>query len=72
MVYKRIHKGGRPMKVGWYDRVLLKNGRKGCVIEIYKHEDGDGYEIELCKEPDNSETVVVTIDEIEKVIRRNN
>lgn len=56
------------MKVDWYDEVRLKDGREGCVIEIYKHPDGDGYEIELSPEPDNSETVVVTIDDIEEVI----
>lgn len=59
------------MKIDWYDDVLLKDGRKGCVIEIYKHSEGDGYEIELCPEPDNSETVVVKRDDIEKVTRKN-
>lgn len=57
------------MKIDWYDDVLLKDGRKGCVIEIYKHIDGNGYEIELSDKPDDSETVTVTIDDIEKVIK---
>lgn len=56
------------MKVDWYDEVRLKDGREGCVIEIYEHPDGNGYEIELSSEPDNSETVTVLISEIEKVI----
>ena len=56
------------MKVDWYDEVMLKDGRTGCVIEIYKHPDGDSYEIELSKEPDDSQTVTVKIDDIEKVI----
>lgn len=59
------------MKIDWYDSVLLKDGREGCVIEIYEHPDGNGYEIELCQEPNNSETVTVMIDDIEKVIRKN-
>ena len=56
------------MKVDWYDEVRLKDGREGCVIEIYEHPDGNGYEIELSPEPDNSETITVTIDDIEKII----
>ena len=59
------------MKVDWYDSVRLKDGREGCVIEIYEHPDGNGYEIELCSEPDNSETITVTIDDIEEVTRKN-
>lgn len=57
------------MKVDWYDEVKLKDGRKGCVIEIYEHPDGNGYEIELSPEPNNSETVTVMIEDIEKVIK---
>lgn len=56
------------MKIDWYDDVELKDGRTGCVIEIYKHPDGDGYEIELSDEPCNSETVTVGINDIKKVI----
>ncbi len=59
------------LDVGWYDDVRLKDGRKGCVIEIYEHQDGKGYEIELCPEPNNSETVTVSIDDIAEVIRKN-
>jgi hypothetical protein len=68
---ERIYKGDKEMKVDWYDEVRLKDGREGCVIEIYKHPDGNGYEIELSPEPNNSETVTVEIDEIEEVIRKN-
>ena len=35
------------VKVDWYDDVLLRDGREGCVIEIYEHPNGNGYEIEL-------------------------
>lgn len=57
------------MKVDWYDEVKLKDGREGCVIEIYERLDGNGYEIELSSDPYNSETITVTIDDIEKVIK---
>ena len=59
------------MKVDWYDDIRLKDGREGCVIEIYEHPDGNGYEVELSSEPNNSETVTVTEDDIEMVIRKN-
>lgn len=59
------------MKIGWYDDVLLKDGRKGCVIEIYKNPNGTGYEIELSSKSDESITETVTIDKIEKILRKN-
>ena len=59
------------MKIDWYDDIRLKDGREGCVIEIYEHPDGNGYEVELSSEPNNSETVTVTEDDIEMVIRKN-
>ena len=58
------------MKVDWYDEVKLKDGREGCVIEIYEHPNGNGYEIELSHDPNDSETVTVMIEDIEKVINR--
>lgn len=60
------------MKVDWYDDVLLKDGQEGCVIEIYKSDEGEtGYEIELSDDPHDSKTITVSINEIEKVIRKN-
>lgn len=60
------------MEIDWYDDVLLKDGREGCVIEIYSGDNIEtGYEIELSSEPDNSETITVTSKDIEKVIRKN-
>ena len=56
------------MTVGWYDEVRLKDGREGCVIEIYEHPNGNGYEIELSPEPNASETITVRLDDIETVI----
>ncbi len=58
------------MKIDWYDEVLLKDGRKGCVIEIYKSNSGNGYEIELSDEPNKSETVTVKIEQIKEIIRK--
>lgn len=59
------------MKVDWYDDVLLKDGRTGCVIEVYQSDHGTGYEIELSDRPDDSQTVTVTAEEIERVLRKN-
>lgn len=60
------------MKVDWYNRVQLKNGRIGTVIEVFDAPDGKeehkGYMIELCPLPNDSETITVLIDDIEKVI----
>ena len=51
------------MKIDWYDEVLLKDGRSGCVIEIFDAPDGDrkniGYMIELSDKPNESETITV-------------
>lgn len=58
------------MSVDFYDDVKLKDGREGCVIEIYEHPQGNGYEIELSDSPYNSDTIVVKIDEIKEVIRK--
>ncbi len=60
------------MKIDWYDDVQLKDGRIGCIIEIYKGDHGEiGYEIELSSDPHDSETITVSIDAIEKVVRKN-
>ena len=60
------------MRVNWYDEVELKDGRCGCVIEIFDAPNGDekerGYLIELSPSPNNSETVTVQIGDIRKVI----
>lgn len=60
------------MEIGWYDDVLLKDGRVGCVIEIYTGENVEtGYEIELSHKPDDSQTITVKEKDIEKVVRKN-
>lgn len=59
------------MEIDWYDDVMLKDGRTGCVIEIYEDGNSKGYEIELSHKPDDSETTTVKADQIEKVIRKN-
>lgn len=60
------------MKIDWYEEVLLKDGRSGCVIEIFEAPDGDrknrGYLIELSDQPDDSETITVKIHEIAQVL----
>lgn len=59
------------MMIDWYDDVLLKDGRTGCVIEIYENSAEKGYEIELSSEPNSSKTITVTEDAIQEVIRKN-
>ena len=56
----------------WYKEVKLKDGRQGCVIEVFEAPDGKeehkGYMIELSATPYDSETITVQIDDIEKII----
>ena len=56
----------------WYKEVKLKDGRHGCVIEVFEAPDGKeehkGYMIELSSSPYDSETITVQIDDIEKVL----
>ena len=60
------------MKVDWYDEVELKDGRTGCVIEIFDSPDDNekrkGYLIELSELPDESETITVQIEDIRKIV----
>ena len=55
------------MKINFADKVELKDGRIGDVIGIY--DDPEGYEIELCPEPDGSETVGVHSSDIKRIIK---
>ena len=55
------------MEISFADTVELKDGRIGDVIGIY--DDPEGYEIELCPDPDGSETIAVSPSDIKRVIR---
>jgi hypothetical protein len=60
------------VNIDWYKEVRLKDGRQGCVIEIFDAPDGKeehkGYMIELSPLPNDSETITVQMDDIECVI----
>ncbi len=56
------------MIINQYDEVLLKDGREAAIVEKFSERDfladvGDG--------PEDWDTIDVTIDDIEKVIRQN-
>ncbi|MBR2215974.1 MAG: hypothetical protein IJ849_09480 [Selenomonadaceae bacterium] len=55
------------MKYEMFDRVLLKTGEKGYIVEIY--DDGVAYEVEIVPPPINEIALrTVKADEIEKFI----
>lgn len=52
-----------------YDMVLLKDGREGCVVEIYG--DQDKFDIDIGSSPDDWETIYVDRSDVEKVTHSN-
>lgn len=48
-----------------FDGVLLKDGREGCVVEIYGNQ--DKFDIDIGSSPADWETIYVCRDDIEKV-----
>ena len=62
----RVYKGSGKMIIKQYDAVLLKDGRRGCVIEVNSDEN---FDIDVGSSPKDWETLYrVSIDEIEKVL----
>lgn len=53
------------MKIKQYDRVLLKDGNKAYIVEIF--DDGKAFLADIDRNGD-TDTDEITIDEIEKVI----
>ncbi len=53
--------------VNCYDRILLKDGREGCVVEKFSDRD---YLVDVGDDEETWETISVTIDDIEKVTWR--
>lgn len=49
-----------------YDRVRLKDGREGEVVEVWG--DQEAFEVDVGTSPDDWETVTVQPDQIEAVI----
>jgi len=52
-------------KIKQYDCVLLKDGRKGCVVEVYG--DQDVFDVDVGTSPKDWENVTVKRDQIEKI-----
>ena len=56
------------MIVEQYDNVLLKDGRKGCVVEAYENK---VFLVDVGDSPKDWETIFVEKDDIEKIISKN-
>lgn len=54
------------MEVKEFDRVLLKDGREASIVEAF---DNKAFIADVGSSPKDWETIDITIDDIEKVIR---
>lgn len=55
------------MKIKQYDTVLLKDGRKAVIVEAFENK---AFIADVGNSPADWETISITIDDIEKVIRK--
>ena len=55
------------MIVNQYDTVLLKDGREAAIVEAYNNE---VFDADVGDSPADWETISITIDDIEKVLKR--
>ena len=55
------------MKIKQYDTVLLKDGRKAVIVEAFENK---AFIADVGDSPADWETISMTIDDIEKVIRK--
>ena len=55
------------MKIKQYDTVLLKDGRKAVIVEAFETK---AFIADVGDSPADWETISITIDDIEKVIRK--
>ena len=53
-------------KIKQYDTVLLKDGRRAAVVEVYG--DQDIFDVDVGSSPKDWDTITVKRDDIEKVI----
>ena len=53
------------MKIGQYDTVLLKDGRKAVIVEVFEDK---VFIADVGSSPADWETISITIDDIKKVI----
>ena len=58
------------MKINQYDTILLKDGRTGCVVEVFENKK---FIVDIGNSPKNWETLWnVELTDIEKIIKKNN
>lgn len=55
------------MKIKQYDTVLLKDGRKAVIVEAFENK---AFIADVGDSPADWETISITINDIEKVIRK--
>ena len=55
------------MKIKQYDTVLLKDGRKAVIVEAFENK---AFIADVGDSPADWESISITIDDIEKVIRK--
>lgn len=56
------------MIIEQYDTVLLKDGKEAAIVEVF---DNKTFIADIGDSPADWETINITIDDIEKVIRKN-
>ena len=66
MIIGHFKRDDNKVKIKQYDTVLLKDGRKGTVVEKWSETD---FEVDVGSSPADWETITVTINEIEKVLQ---
>lgn len=57
------------MKINQYDMVLLKDGREAAIVEKWSETD---FEADVGSSPKDWDTITISIDDIEKVIKLSN
>lgn len=55
-------------EVKQYDHVILKDGREGCVVEVYG--DQEVFDVDIGSSPADWETITVARADIVKVVRQ--
>ena len=54
------------MAINLFDEVLLKDGREAAIVEVFSERD---FMADVGSGPEDWDTIFVTLDEIEKVLR---
>ena len=62
-----LYKGSEMMIIQQYDEVLLKDGREAAIVEVFSDRD---FLADVGSSEKDWETIDITVDDIEKVLRR--